>query len=200
MNEIVAPLAKTGFLDPEINLALATLIGVGFGFFLERAGFGSAKKLTAQWFGKDWSVFRVMFTAIVVALFGMVFLDLAGIMPLGSLYLNSTYLVPQIIGGLLMGAGFVVGGYCPGTSFVGLASGRLDALVYIGGLFVGSIVFAELYGLIEPMMNAGAMGRITLYQFFGTSPLVVGVVVLVIAAAGFWGASKVESLVRSKES
>lgn len=200
MNEIVAPLAKTGYLDPEINLALATLIGVGFGFFLERAGFGSAKKLTAQWFGKDWSVFRVMFTAIVVALFGIVLLDLLGIMPFGSLYLNATYLVPQILGGLLMGAGFVVGGYCPGTSFVGLASGRLDALVYIGGLFLGSIFFAEAYALFEPIMTAGAMGRITLPEYFGLSPLVVGLAVLAIAAGGFWGAAKVESLVRSKES
>ncbi|MDT8446852.1 MAG: YeeE/YedE thiosulfate transporter family protein [bacterium] len=198
MNEIVAPLAKTGYLGPEINLVFAMLIGVGFGFFLERGGFGSSRKLTAQWFGKDWSVFRVMFSAIVVALFGIVFLDLLGLMPFERLYLNHTYLVPQILGGLMMGAGFVIGGYCPGTSFVGFASGKLDALVYIIGLLLGSVFFGEAYDLFAPIMEMGDMGNITLPEFFGLPALVVGLMVLALAAGGFWAAAKVENLVKDK--
>jgi len=180
----IAPLAKTAFLDPEINLALATLIGFGFGFFLERAGFGSAKKLTDQWFGKDWAVFRVMFTGIVVAMLGILTLDQLGIMPFGSLYLNSTFLLPQTIGGLMMGGGFVIGGYCPGTSFVGLASGKLDAAFYIFGLLIGAFVFAELWDLIEPYLQIGSMGKITLFQYFGVSQWLIAFVVVLIAIGG----------------
>jgi len=180
----VAPLVKTAFLDPEINLAIATLLGFGFGFFLERAGFGSAKKLSAQWFGKDWSVFRVMFTGIVVAMLGILTLDQLGIMPFGMLYLNSTYLLPQTIGGLMMGIGFVIGGYCPGTSFVGLASGKLDAAFYILGLVLGVFVFVEIWDFIEPLLQIGAMGKVTLFQFFGVSPWIIGFVVVLIAIGG----------------
>ena len=194
--DIIAPLAKTGFLDPDLNLVFAAILGFGFGFFLERAGFGSAKKLTDQWSGRDWSVFRVMFVGIVVAMFGILILDQTGIMPFGDLYLNNTYLGPQIIGGLLMGSGFVVGGYCPGTSFVGLASGKLDALFYIFGLSLGVIVFAELYDLIEPLLEIGAMGRVTLFEFFGVSQWVIASVVVAILIGGtkfsYWHEAKVK--------
>jgi len=184
MNDIIAPLAKTGFIDPEINLAFAALIGFGFGFFLERAGFGSAKKLTDQWFGSDWSVFRVMFTGIVVAMLGILTLDEMGIMPFENLYLNQTFLAPQALGGILMGVGFVIGGYCPGTSFVGLASGKLDAIFYIFGLSLGVIVFAEVWDFIAPFLQIGAMGRVTLFGFFGTSPWVIAGIVVMIAIGG----------------
>ena len=182
--DVIAPLAKSGFLDPDINLALAAVLGLGFGFFLERAGFGSAKKLTDQWSGKDWSVFRVMFVGIVVAMFGILLLDQLGIMPFGNLYLNNTYLLPQIVGGLMMGGGFVVGGYCPGTSFVGLASGKLDAIFYIFGLSLGVIVFGELYDFIEPLLSIGSMGRVTLFEFFGVSQWVIAAVVVAILIGG----------------
>lgn len=191
----VAPLAKMGGLSPEMDLALAIILGFGFGFFLERAGFGSAKKLTAQWFGKDWSVFRVMFSGIVVAMVGIIILDMTGIMPFGSFYLNSTYVGGQIVGGLLMGVGFVIGGYCPGTSFVGLATGHKDALFYIIGLGLGSLVFGEAYDLFQPIADSGAMGKVTLFEFFNVSATVVGVVVIAIAIFGFWVAGKVEAKV-----
>ena len=195
---LVAPLAKTGFVGPDVNLAIAVLVGVGFGFFLERAGFGSAKKLTAQWFGTDWSVFRVMFTGIVVAMVGILVLDSLGIMPFDSLYLNDTFLLPQALGGLMMGAGFVIGGYCPGTSFVGLASGKWDALVYILGLCLGVVVAAELWDLIEPILSVGSMGRVTLFEFFGVSAWWVGAVVIVIAVAGTLFANWFEQKSRGK--
>lgn len=195
--DVIAPLAKSGFLDPDINLAFAAILGFGFGFFLERAGFGSAKKLTDQWSGRDWSVFRVMFVGIVVAMLGILALDQLGIMPFGDLYLNDTYLLPQMIGGLLMGGGFVVGGYCPGTSFVGLASGKLDAIFYIFGLSLGVVVFAELYDLIEPLLSIGSMGRVTLFEFFGVSQWVIAVVVIAILVGGtkfsFWHEKRVRS-------
>ena len=95
------------------------MIGIGFGFFLERAGFGSARKLTDQFYFKDMAVFRVMFTAIVTAMLGLFYLAACGWVDLSLVYIQPTYLWPQIVGGLLLGVGFVVGGYCPGTSLVG---------------------------------------------------------------------------------
>lgn len=190
-----APLAKMGLISPEINMVLAAVIGFGFGFILERAGFGSAKKLVYQWFGKDWSVFRVMFTAIVTAMFGILFLDLINVMPLGNYYLNKTYLYPQILGGLVMGGGFVIGGYCPGTSFVALASGKLDAIFYIFGMLLGVVIFAEFFDFLEGYFNSGDMGSVALPELFGINPWVIGLIVLLIAVVGFWGAGKIEKLV-----
>lgn len=191
MND-VAPLAKLAFISEDINLVLAGLIGFGFGFFLERAGFGSAIRLTNQWFGKDWSVFRVMFTAIVTAMLGLIALGDLNLMNMDALYLNATYLYPQMLGGLLMGVGFVIGGYCPGTSFVGAASGKLDALYYIAGMLIGSFVFAEMYPLVEGFANSGALGHLTIPEWLGVNPWMVAIMVVMIAVLGFWGANLLE--------
>jgi hypothetical protein len=101
----------SGVLNPSYTLAIALLIGIAFGFFLERAGFGSARKLVAQFYLTDLSVFKVMFTAIVTAMVGVTALNRAGFLDIGELTLLGTYLVPQVVGGLILGAGFVIGGY-----------------------------------------------------------------------------------------
>ena len=110
--------------------------GVLFGFVLENAGFGSPAKLTAQFQLRDWSVFKVMFTAIVVAAFGLYGLKLVGLLQADSVFVPTALLMASAVGGALVGAGFAVGGYCPGTSVVGLFSGRLDALVFLVGLLL----------------------------------------------------------------
>ena len=108
---MTAPLMTTGVLDPSYTLPIALLIGIAFGFFLERAGFGSARKLVAQFYLTDLSVFKVMFTAIVTAMVGLTVLSRAGFLDMEQLPLIGTYLVPMIVGGLVLGAGFVIGGY-----------------------------------------------------------------------------------------
>jgi hypothetical protein len=108
---MTAPLMTTGVLDPSYTLPIALLIGIGFGFFLERAGFGSARKLVAQFYLTDLSVFKVMFTAIVTAMVGMTVLSSVGFLDMTLIPLIGTYLVPMVIGGLVLGAGFVIGGY-----------------------------------------------------------------------------------------
>lgn len=128
--------------------------GVLFGFVLENAGFGSPAKLTAQFQLRDWSVFKVMFTAIVVAAFGLYGLRLAGLMQADAVFVPTALLMASAVGGALVGAGFAVGGYCPGTSVVGLFSGRLDALVFLVGLLLGTVAFAGFYGpAIEAIMG-----------------------------------------------
>lgn len=128
-----------------VRCSVAFVIGIGFGFFLERAGFGGARKLVAQFYLNDLTVFKVMFTAIITAMVGLYYLSVLGIVDLSLVYVGTTYLMPQIVGGLVLGVGFVVGGYCPGTSCVAVATGRIDGLVTLFGIVVGISIFAETF-------------------------------------------------------
>ncbi len=142
---MTAPLYTSGLFGEEGSLLAAVFIGLGFGFFLERAGFGSARKLMAQFYLTDLAVFKVMFTAIITAMLGLALLSSAGWLDLSEVYLVPTYWTPQIVGGLLLGAGFVIGGYCPGTSIAALATGRIDGLVCALGIGAGTLTFAGLF-------------------------------------------------------
>ena len=171
--------------------ALSGLIcGVLFGFILENAGFGSPLKLTSQFRLTDWSVFKVMFTAIVVAAFGLWILRLVGVIPPDSVAVPQALVMASAVGGVLVGAGFAIGGYCPGTSVAGLASGRLDALVFIVGLLVGTFAFVGLYGpTIRTMM---AMGSIvdgdTFTDAYGVAePIVLAALAAALVAVFYFG-------------
>ena len=133
------------------------LLGFGFGFVLERAGFGSGCKLTAQFRLSDWSVFKVMFTAIVFAAVGLYALELGGLVDASRMYVPSPYLWAIAAGGAAIGAGFAVGGYCPGTAMVGITTGRVDAMVFFIGLLVGTFAFASLFPWLEPLTTAGEL-------------------------------------------
>jgi uncharacterized protein len=191
------PFYKFGAFNEEVSLIVAFVIGIGFGFFLERAGFGSAKKLAAQFYFYDMSVLKVMFSAIVTAMIGIFYLSWIGWMDLSLVYLNPTYIVPQITGGLLLGFGFVIGGYCPGTSAVGCSTGKIDAMVYLVGIILGIFVFGESFPLVKGFFNSTPMGQITIPQFFNIPyGLVVFLVILMAVgmfAAAEWGEKKMAS-------
>ncbi len=189
---MTAPLFKYGLFGDEAALIVAFVIGLGFGFFLERAGFGSARKLVAQFYLTDLAVFKVMFTAIVTALLGLFYLSWFGWLDLSLVYVSPTYLVPQMIGGLLLGFGFVVGGYCPGTSAVAVATGSIDALVYGLGILAGIFFFGELYPLVGNLTHSTAMGQVTLPELFHLPYGLVVLAVVLMAVAGFYGAGVVE--------
>lgn len=140
----------------DAGMISGLVCGFLFGFVLENAGFGSPCKLTAQFQLRDWSVFKVMFTAIVVTALGLFGLRAAGLMQADAVFVPTALLMAAAVGGAFVGAGFAIGGYCPGTSVVGLFSGRLDALVFLVGLLLGTVVFAGLYGpAIEAIMAMG---------------------------------------------
>jgi len=189
-----APFYKFGFFGDEASLIIAFFIGIGFGFFLERAGFGSARKLAAQFYLRDLSVLKVMFTAIITAMTGVYMLARLGVLDLSLVYLVPTFLIPQIVGGLLLGIGFVIGGYCPGTSCVSAATGRIDGMVYVAGMLAGLVGFAEVYPFIVNFANTTAMGQITLPKLFNLpyGLLVFAVVLMAIGAfaAGEWAEKK----------
>lgn len=179
-----APFYKFGLFGEESSLIIAFLIGIGFGFFLERAGFGNARKLAAQFYFRDLRVLKVMFTAIITAMTGLYVLGRLGFVDLSLVYLTPTFLVPQIVGGLILGVGFIIGGYCPGTSCVSAATGRIDGMVYLAGMVGGLLGFAEIYPSIEKLSKATALGQVTLSGLFQIpyGLLVFGVVLLALGA------------------
>lgn len=180
-----APFYKYGLFGDDTSLIVAFAIGIGFGFFLERAGFGSGRKLAAQFYGYDLTVFKVMFTAIVTAMLGIYYLAVLGFVDLSLVYISPTYLLPQITGGLLLGFGFVIGGYCPGTSCVAASTGKLDGMVYLLGIVFGILVFGESFSLIEGFYNSTALGSITLPQATGLSYQLIVFLVVLMALGGF---------------
>ena len=106
----------------DAGIASGLLFGLLFGYILEKAGFGSPCKLTAQFRFRDWSVIKVMFTAIVVAAAGIWLMKTMGVIGPKSYFTPTTFLWATLLGGVLIGAGFALGGYCPGTSVVGATS------------------------------------------------------------------------------
>lgn len=187
-----APFYKFGLFGDEVALIVAFVIGLGFGFFLERAGFGSARKLAAQFYFRDLAVLKVMFTAIVTAMVGLYGLSRIGIVDLSLVYLTPTFLGPQIVGGLLLGVGFVIGGYCPGTSVVSVATGKVDGLVYVFGMIAGLVGYGELYPYIQDLAHATPMGKVTLAQFFDIPYGVLVLAVVLMALAAFVAAEWAE--------
>jgi uncharacterized protein len=188
-----APFFKLGFFGEEASLLVAFAIGIGFGFFLERAGFGSARKLTAQFYLTDLSVFKVMFTAIVTAMLGLTYLGWLGVLDLSLVYLVPTYWGAQVVGGLLLGIGFVIGGYCPGTSVAAVATGRLDGLVYVLGIVAGTATFAALFRPLHALYLAGSAGALTLPQLFHLPYGLLVLAVVLMALGGFYGAGWLEA-------
>jgi uncharacterized protein len=189
------PLSQVLSFDHTTELLVALAVGVAFGFTLERAGFGRADNLAAIFYGRDFRVIRVMFTAIVTAMLGLYFLDLVGILPLYSIGILETFWLPQLVGGLILGAGFIIGGYCPGTSLVGSASGKIDAMLFALGLFGGSLAFVLGGSTLVPLQNATPMGRVLLHEFFGMSSSVVVLGVVLFAIGCFVAVGKIEALV-----
>ena len=183
-------------LPPEIGdhaaLVVAIAIGIAFGFTLERAGLGSARKLAGQFYLTDLTVFKVMFSAIVVAMLGVFWLGRLGILDLSLVYVPETWLLPQLAGGIVFGAGFVIAGLCPGTSCVAAATGRGDGLLVMAGMFSGVLATGLAFGVFEHFYETTGRGALTLPQILHVSYGVVVFAIVVIALIGFRVAEWVE--------
>ncbi len=195
----MGPLYKFGWFDFAYSLQLAGLIGFLFGFVLERAGFGNARKLTAIFYLRDFAVLKVMFTAIVVCMLGMLYFSVFGWLDLSRVYVLPTYIWPQIAGGLILGIGFVMGGYCPTTSVVATVSGKLDGLVFIGGMILGSFIFGEIFPLLEGFYEAGSMGPVRLSDVLNIHSGIIALLVCVMAVGAYWFVEKVEQKFGDRE-
>jgi len=195
---MTAPFFKFGMFGDETSLIVAFAIGIGFGFFLERAGFASARKLVAQFYLTDLAVFKVMFTAIVTAMLGVTYLAWLGVLDLSLVYLTPTFVLPQIAGGVVLGAGFIVGGYCPGTAVASAATGKIDALAFGAGLVAGTLAFAQLQPSISGFFTSTPMGQVTIPGYFSLPYGLVVFGVVLMAIGGFYGAGVVERVVAKR--
>lgn len=177
-------LFERGLLNEPAGFAAALLIGLLFGFWLERAGFGSSRRLTDIFYLRDFAVLKVMFTAIVTAAAGLSALAGLDLVDLSTIYVPETVLGAQIVGGLVFGVGFVVGGWCPGTAAVGTASGKLDALLFLVGAGAGSLAFVAARPALGGLVGWGSCGILELPSLLGAPrwTLVVGAVAMAVGA------------------
>lgn len=182
----MGPLIVNDIISQNTNFLLAFLIGVGFGFVLEASGFSSSRKLAGVFYGYDTVVLKVFFTAAITGMLGLLFMSLFGWIDLNFIYVNPTYVTSTLLGGAIMGAGFIMGGFCPGTSFCAASIGKIDAMVFIGGLFIGVLIFTEGYPLWETMFNANYLGSPKLNEIFGWSQGFLTLIIILVALAMFW--------------
>ena len=176
MNFPLAAFTNVSAFNPWTYVVFG-IIGFAFGYVLEISGFGNSKKLAAQFYFSDMTVLKVMFTAIVVAMVLLAITAGLGILDINQVWVNPTFLWPGIVGGLIMGVGFIVGGFCPGTSLVSMATFKIDGLFFVlGGLF-GIFLFGETVQYFEGFWESSNYGRLTLMDWLG---LTTGQVVLII--------------------
>ena len=162
---------------PATMIIGGTVFGFLFGFLLQKGGVGTYHILIGQLLFQDWTVVKIMLTAIVVGMIGIFTLHHFAKV---NLHIKPTKLAPNIVGGLLFGVGFALIGYCPGTAAAAVGQGSWDALFGMAGLVAGSWLYAEMSGTLKQTIEKwGNLGKLTFYNLL---PAPKGVVV--VSAAG----------------
>ncbi len=178
------PLFTTGQISNNINLFLGLFIGVGFGFILERAGFGTSKHIATVFYFRNLRVTQTMIAAIVTAATWVVVFSYFGWMDFSQVYIPITYVWPYLIGGAIFGAGMVMSGWCPGTSVVGVAIGKIDAVIFVVGMFVGMFVYFQTYSYFQGFANSGNLGRFTIDKLVGGDMFTTSYLITIVLAVG----------------
>jgi uncharacterized membrane protein YedE/YeeE len=181
----MGPLIPNDIIPEDWNYIIAILIGMAFGYILEASGFSSSRKLAGQFYGYDFAVLKVFFTSAVVAVIGLYYMDYLNWIDISQLYIHPTYLWAAIIGGMIMGVGFLAGGFCPGTSLCAVAIGKIDGMVFTLGLVIGIFIFSESFSTLEPFFEGSNLGHITLVDSLGISPYWIIFVFTIIALVAF---------------
>ncbi len=193
----MAPLIPQGIINPELNFFFALILGIGFGYVLEQAGFSSSRKLAGVFYGYDFVVLRVFFTAGITAMTGLMFFGYLGWIDLSLVYVNPTFLYSAIAGGVIMGFGFILGGYCPGTSFVGAVVGKVDAMVFIIGSLIGIFIFGHFYDAFEPIYTGSFLGNIFIYDSLGLPKDWFALIMITVALLAFAITQKIEDRINN---
>lgn len=189
---MIAPFFENGAFGGTASLIAALLIGIAFGWFLERSGMGSAQKLAGQFYLRDLTVFKVMFTAIITAMLGVFWLGRIGVLDVDRIFVPETWILPQLVGGIVFGAGFAVAGLCPGTSCVAAATGRIDGIAVIAGMFAGILGTGLVFNRLEGFYLSMPRGVFTLPQLLNVSEGAVVFALVLFALAGFKVAEVIE--------
>ncbi len=180
-----------GPLIPEIisnqwNNVIAILVGIAFGYIMESSGFSSSRKLVGVFYGYDFAVLRVFFTAAITASIGLLFMDYFGWIDMAALDGLPARVWPIVVGGIIMGLGFVTGGFCPGTCVTAIGIGKLDGYVFFGGIMIGVFIFSEMFPLLEKFYNSSNLGDVSVPEYFGISPYWFMFFVSIVAIISFY--------------
>ncbi len=195
----MGPLFPQGLISEPLNLLIAFIIGIGFGIGLEAAGFTNTRKLAGVFYGYDFVVLKVFFTAAMTAAIGLFLMDAYGLIDIKLTFYPHTYWIPTAIAGVIMGLGFLIGGFCPGTSVCAATTGKIDAMMFVVGVFIGIFFYAFTYEpLFETLRGTGKMGQVDIAEWIGISDGLFIFIVTVIAVASFVIVDKIQKKVNSK--
>ena len=182
-------------ISDQLNLVVALILGIGFGFVLEQAGFSSSRRLAGVFYGYDFTVLRVFFTAAITAMSGILLLGYFGLLDTEAIYVNPLWLYPALVGGAIMGIGFILGGYCPGTSICAAAIGKIDGMFFVGGGILGVFAFGELYPVYEKFYESSSLGALKVFDSLGISQGLFAFLLIVMAVFAFTVTSIIEKRV-----
>jgi uncharacterized membrane protein len=189
----MGPLEITG----TARLALGLMTGIAFGFILQKGQALKFHKIIDALRLRDFTIWKLMFTAIAVGMIGIYAMNEVG---LAKLHIKPTILSSNILGGLIFGAGFALLGFCPGTCVGAVGEGRLDGL-YSGvvGLLIGAGLYSEVYPHLLPgFLKIGALGKITLPQFLGIGVWPTVLLVALVLGTAVWLLDRIDRGDRTK--
>jgi uncharacterized membrane protein YedE/YeeE len=189
----MAPFLVDGLFSEQTSFVIEFIIGISFGFILERSGFGNSTKIASQFYFRDMTVIKFMFTTVIFGMMLIFYASGMGWLDFELVGVPATYLNSVILGGVFLGIGFIVGGFCPGTSLVGAATGKIDAMFFIAGALFSMFLWgetAELWG--EFYTKAGYYGRLTLDQVFNIDKGITILAIVLFALGLFYIVEKVE--------
>lgn len=195
----MGPLIPQQVIDGNWNNVIALLIGIAFGYVLESSGFSSSRKLAGVFYGYDFTVLRVFFTAALTAMTGLLYFNYLGWLDYNMLYVNPYFIKSAIVGGVVMGLGFILGGYCPGTSICALAIGKVDAMVFTAGMFLGILVFSEAFPLLEQTFQSNSLGSVRVYESLNMPAGLFAFLLILAALAAFYVTDLIQKRVRKVE-
>ena len=192
----MGPLIPQEIITGQWDFVIALLIGGAFGFILESSGFSSSRNIAGVFYGYNFVVLRVFFTAMIVAMVGLLYFSYFGWIDIDLVFVLPTYLNSMLLGGFIMGLGFVIGGFCPGTSYTAVAIGKIDGIVFAVGTFVGIFIFSEAFPLFENFYTANDLGPVTIGEMFGISNELVAFLFVMMAIVAFYVTWLIEKRVR----
>ncbi|NPA35746.1 MAG: YeeE/YedE family protein [Chlorobi bacterium] len=195
----MGPLYPQGLISEPLNLLIALFIGIGFGIGLEAGGFTNTRKLAGVFYGYDFVVLKVFFTAALTGAIGLFLLDNYGLMDIELTFYPKTFWIPTTIAGIIMGLGFIIGGFCPGTSVCAAFTGKIDGIYFVIGAFIGILGYGFTYEpLFEKLRNSGGLGKANIAAELGISDELFIFIVTVFAVVAFIVANKIQQKVNSK--
>ena len=168
----------------KMQLVLGLLSGIAFGFLLQKGGVAAYNVVLGQLLLTDFTVVKVILSAVLVGMLGIYALKAAGLV---RLHTKPGSIGATVIGGLIFGAGFALLGYCPGTAAAATGTGALDALVGMAGIVIGAGLFARFYPALDrTILNRGALPEGTIPEILGIRPWIVVALVALMIVGIFW--------------